>query len=397
MNLLARLQQQRPILRLVSLQFVSLAAVGIVVPYINLYLIDANFSATLIGGLSSIGAILALTITPMLNHFADRHMLHRRLFMLYMLLFALANIIFANITIPLLLILATLMFRVTIGPSITLGMQLTMTQIANRTDDILGQIRSFAALGFASASWLAGLLFAWGGYTLLFWCAAILGLLTMQVSTIFPTQSSDKEKNRPKISAKRHKGFYVLVVSQFFILMGFQNSFAFLFIHLTDNIGVATSSIGIWAAFLAGIEVPFFIATDKFLPRFPTRLAYILGAIGMSVFLFGLGMTENWLLVIFLFLIRGIMFPIFQLSSFRIVSEISHKQSVATNQAILHVTMPNLALLLSGSLFGWLFEHMGAFIFFAACAIMCLLGAIIVVIYQSALNERLSSLNTDKD
>lgn len=390
MTVLTMIKHHSPLIRLASLQFVSLATIGMVVPYINLYLIDANFSATLIGTISSVGAIFALSITPLLNHFADKNMLHRRLFMFYMVLVSLASIIFANFTLQILLIAAALLFPIAIGPSITLGMQLTITQISDRTSNILGQIRSFAALGFAVASLLAGQLFAWGGYSLLFWVCAILGFVTIQVATIFPAHSKQKQKEAPP-TTKFNKGFYILLVSQLFITMGLQNSFAFMFIHLTDSLAVATSNIGLWAAFIAGIEVPFFILMDRFLPKMQSRLAYIMGALGMTIVIFILGIIQNWVLLLPLFLLRGVMFPIFQLSSFNIVSEISQKNRVATNQAILHVTIPNIAVLFTGSAFGWLYETTGSFTFFSACAGACLIGVLIIALSRGEMTSPLDT------
>ena len=387
MTLSGLIKRHSPMLRLASLQFVSLAAIGIVIPYINLYLIEANLSATLIGTLASVGAVLALSITPWLNHLADKYLRHRLLFMFFMLLLAAGNIIFATTSIQLLLIIAALLFPVAIGPGITLGLQLTMTQIADRKDSILGQIRSFAALGFAAASFLAGRLFYWGGYSLLFWTSAILAFVTMQVATIFPAGSKVKEKHTPKVKGKRHRGFYVLLASQFFITMGLRNSFAFLFIYLADNPAIGTASIGMWAAFLAGIEVPFFVLADRFLPKVQSRLAYLIGSAGMAIFIFVFGIIQHPFLLILLFAFRGISFPIFQLSSFTIVSGISQKENVATNQAILHVTMPNIAILLTGSAFGWLYEHTGAFVFFAACALTCFIGVLVIAVFWKWLDK----------
>ncbi len=394
MTVFGLIKRHSPILRLTSLQFVSLAAIGMVAPYINLFLIEADFSATVIGTLSSVGAVLALSITPLLNHLADRYLRHRLLFMFFMLLLGIASIIFATSNIQILLIIAALIFPMTIGPGMTLGLQLTMTQIANRKDTILGQIRSFAALGFASASFLAGRLFDLGGYSLLFWTSAILAFVTIQVATIFPAGSKVKEKTVPKAKTKRHRGFYVLLASQFFITMGLRNSFAFLFVHLMDNLGVATGNIGMWAAFMAGIEVPFFILTDRFLPKVQSRLAYVIGTTGLTIFIFVMGITQSWILIVLLFMFRGIAFPIFQLSSFTMVSEISQKENVATNQAILQVTMPNIAILLTGSAFGWLYEHTGAFVFFAACALTCFIGVLVIVIYWKSLDKPLDIEST---
>ena len=148
--------------RLVALQLFSTAGLGMVYPYINLYLTEIGFSGTLIGTLASVGAILTLALTPLLNQIADRFMLHRRLLMFYFGGFALASIIFATTQSHLLVILAVLLFRVTTGPSMTLGAQLTLTQLIRSGKKIFGQMRSFSALGFAVSSAMAGQVFALG-------------------------------------------------------------------------------------------------------------------------------------------------------------------------------------------------------------------------------------------
>jgi len=381
MNKIAVVQHHSASIRLASLQFLTLAAVGMVSPYINLYLVDIGFSATLIGTLASIGAILALVLTPILNQFADKRMLHRRLFMAYLLGFVIANIIFATSHTEFIIIIAVLLTQVTISPSMTLGMQLTMTQLATRSKSMLGQIRSFAAMGFGAASLLAGQLFGVGGFPLLFWVGALFAAVSIQVATIFPAKPKVKKKiSSDEASVPRRKGFYVMLASQFFAMMGIQNSFAFLFVHLSQNLGVATGDIGIWAALIAGAEIPFFILMDSILPRVKFRQGYIFGILGMGIFVFLMGATQNLMVLVALIVFRGLMWPSIHLSSFAVVSAISHPENVATNQAILQVTVPSIAMLLTGSAFGWVFEYLGAFAFFGLCALMCVIGASIMII-----------------
>lgn len=381
MRVFAAIQHHSAALRLASLQFVSLAAVGMVAPYINLYLIEANFSGTLIGTLASIGAILALSITPLLNRVADNLRLHRRLFMIYLLGFAVANAIFATSNTRLLLIIAVLLIKVTVSPSLTLGMQLTMTQAARRSKMVLGQIRSFAAMGFSAASLLAGQLFMVGGYSLLFWAGAFFATISMQAATIFPAKSDMKETQRTTTHTARHRGFYVLIASQFFIMMGIQNSFAFMFIHFTENLGIPTGNIGLWAALLAGAEIPFFILTDSILSKLSSMRVYMGGTIGIAIFIFLLGTVQSQFFLALLIVFRAVIWPALHLSSYTIVSEISHSHNIATNQAILQVTMPSVAMLLTGSAFGWVFDHLGSFAFFALCALMCIIGVSIVAAF----------------
>ena len=343
------------------------------------FLTDQGFSGTLIGTLGSAGALLSLVLTPLFNQIADRLMLHRRLFIIYMGGFALANITFALAPHHLLLVLAVLLSRLTISPSLTLGMQLTITFLLSRGKAVLGQLRSFASLGFTLASLLAGQLFAMGGYPLLFWVAAAIALLTMLSSTIFPEGSQDKAKVEEGGKQPRNRGFYVMAASQFFVSMGTYNMYSFIFIHFNQNLDVASAHIGLWAALMGAVEFPFFFLMDAILPRFRIRVAYIIGMLGTALFALLLGVVQSTLLLAPLLILRGLVWPCYQLSSFTLVNAISHPRNAATNQAILQVTMPSIALLLTGSLFGWAYDNLGPTPFFSLNALMCAIGALIVI------------------
>ena len=365
--------------RLMALQFLSLAGIGVAWPYVNVYLTELEFSGTAIGTLGSAGAMLSLVLTPLLNQFADRRMLHRRLLMLYFFGMALASVVFATSNLHLLIIIAVVLFRVTVSPSLTLTMQLTMTHLIRSGRAVLGQIRSFASLGFAAASLLAGQLFAIGGYSLLFWVGAVFALLSIQMATVFPAQPKEKPKTDDQPKQPRNRGFYVLAASQFFISMGTYNAYAFIFIYFNQDLGVAAADIGLWAAILGAVEIPFFYLMDIILPKVRIRIAYIVSVLGIALFTIALGTVPSLPILALLLVFRGLVWPGFHLSSFQLVNAISHPSNVATNQAILQVTMPSIALLLTGSFFGWTFDNLGAGAFFVVCALACAIGVCIVI------------------
>ncbi|MCY3781080.1 MAG: MFS transporter, partial [Chloroflexi bacterium] len=325
-----------------------------------------------------VGAILSLALTPLLNQIADRLMLHRRLLMIYLGGFALSCMIVASSRNHLLVILAVLLSKVTVGPSMALGAQLTLSQLIRSGKAIFGQLRSFSALGFACASAMAGQVFALGGYSLTFSLGAVLALFSIQLSTIFPAKPREKVKAEPGPRQPRNRGIYVLAASQFFVAMCTHNAFAFLFIHLSQNLGVNISDIGIWAAILALVEFPFYYLTDALLPKVRLRVTYLFGIIGVALTMFGIGIVPNLPTLFLLFICRGLFWPAYQLSSYRLINAVSHPRNVATNQAIVQVTMPGLALLLTGSLYGWAYDHLGAGAFYAMCALAAVVGACIV-------------------
>ncbi len=366
-------------LRLMALQFLSLAGVGVAWPYVNVYLTELDFSGTAIGTLGSAGAMLSLVLTPLLNQFADRHMLHRRLLMLYFCGIALANVVFATSKLHLAIIAAVVLFRVTVSPSLTLTMQLTMTHLIRSGKAVLGQIRSFASMGFGIGSLIAGQLFAIGGYGLLFWVGAAFALLSIQMTTVFPPKPKVKPKAAAESKQPRNRGFYVLAASQFFISMGTYNAYAFIFIYFNQDLGIPSADIGLWAAILGIVEIPFFYLMDAILPKMRIRIAYIISVLGIALFTIALGAVQTLPVLALLLVFRGLVWPGFHLSSFQLVNAISHPGNAATNQALLQVTMPSISLLLTGSLFGWAFDNLGPAVFFVFCALACVTGVCIVV------------------
>jgi len=369
--------------RLNLLQFFSIAVLGMTTPFINLYLIEVGFSATLVGTLLSMGAFLQLALTPLLNTVADRQNRHRQLFLLYILIFGLANLLFANTVGVITLGIAMLLVEVSAMPSLTLGMQLMMTRLTQIGHTAVGRMRAYAALGFSLASLSAGPLFNIGGYQLLFWVGAMLCGLSAQLSSVLPTHIASKEE-QAQTAPKRKRGFYILAVSQFFTMMGIRSGHAFWLVHFSQNLGLPTGQIGLVMALVAGAEVPFFVMLDPILKRSNPRVIYIIGSMGIGLFFLSLGFATSIWWVIPMILVRGLLWPMYHLPIYLVAAQISHPRNVATNQALIQITVSSLAVLLTGSAAGWIFDNLGALPFFAACAAACAIGAVIALVgYRS--------------
>jgi PPP family 3-phenylpropionic acid transporter len=357
-----------------------------VVPFFNVYLIERGLSATMLGTLLSVGALLALLLTPLLNGLADRRGIHRRLYTTYLLAFAFANLLFMIGHSTLVLGLALLLVQVTTGPANTLGMQLTMTKLQQQGRASFGRIKSFSALGFGAASLVAGWFFSLGGYTLIFGAGGLLAGLSAQLASILPARTVNQA--RPAKLEPRRTGFYVLVVTQFFCMMGLRAGFDFLFVHFNQDLHIPMNQIGLWAALLAGIETPFFVLLDQLLKRFDARLLLVVGGVGMGFVLIGFGLVPDtgWLLV--MMVMRGFFWPLYFLPIFIVVSQASNPHNAATNQAIIQVTVPGVAALLTGSLAGWVFDNLGATALYTAAGTVCFIGASISILFFRTLRRK---------
>jgi len=360
------------------LQFISVAVMGMTTPFFSVYLVDVGMSPTMIGALLSVGAFLELILTPTLNTIADRFNVHRRLLIAYMVMFGAANLIYANTDIMWIVAIGVLLVEVSIRPSGTLAMQLTMTRIAEIRQDVVGRIRSFAPLGYSLASLTAMPLFSLGGYKLVFWAGVLLSAITIQVTNVLPANTATK--NMTSKPPKRRRGFYILALSQFFITLGIRAGFTFWLVYVSRDLGLSTAKIGLFMAFVAGVEIPFFMLLDPIMKRYNPRIIYIIGSLGMAAFFAVVGFVPNFQWLIALNIVRGMIWPMYNLPIFVVTAQISHPRNVATNQAIMNVTMPSVAMLLFGSAAGWLFDHQAAWVFFMACATACFIGAMVAIV-----------------
>lgn len=360
------------------LQFISVAVMGMTTPFFSVYLVDAGLSPTLIGTLLSVGAFLELILTPTLNTLADRFNIHRRLLIAYMVMFGAANVIYASTNVVWIVAIGVLLIESSLRPSGTLAMQLTMTRINEIRQDAVGRIRSFAPLGYSLASLTAMPLFSMGGYKLVFWAGVLLSAITIQVTNVLPANTASK--NLTSKPPKRRRGFYVLALSQFFTTLGIRAGFAFWLVYVCRDLGLSTAKIGLFMAFVAGMEIPFFMLLDPIMKRYNPRIIYIIGSLGMGAFFAVVGFVPNLFWLIILNVVRGMIWPMYNLPIFLVTAQISHPRNVATNQAIMNVTMPSIAMLLFGSVAGWIFDHQAAWVFFLACATACTIGGLIAIV-----------------
>lgn len=376
--------QEQPVKQVMAwlrvLQFLSIGALGLSTPFISLHLNDIGFSETYLGILLAIGALLEMTLIPVFLNLADRRGLHRLMYRLFIVGFAISNVLYFGSTHIAVLTVAFLLAEITIRPSVVMGGQLVLS-MQNRGVGKLGNMRFYAALGFAVAGFVANWLIGKGGFPLSFLVAGIVGLVSLVFTGVFPASITDHhEKHAP---APRRPAFKILMVGLFLVSIGLRAGFAFWFIHVRNNVGVSDDYIG-WIVALFPIgELPFFLLFDPMLKRLGGRLTFILGLGGFSLFWIGTAfITSVWWLIP-LMLIRGLVFVMYHLGTFVLIQEVSDPRNIATNQALAQITIPSLAALITSAPMGWIFENWGALPFFAICTVTGLVGtAVLVVNYR---------------
>jgi PPP family 3-phenylpropionic acid transporter len=270
------------------------------------------------------------------------------------------------------------------SPGASLLSQLTITRLKQQGRDIYGQLRAWGSLGWGVTTMFSGLLIGAGGYALLFITAASLSLLSLPFSRSLPSRTTDdnsdeKAQDTPTPPLKRQPGFYILMISWFFFYVGMSAVGGFMFVYFQHDLGANNTMIGILASVAALAEIPSMLLIDRMLRRVNIRLTLIIGMLGMAGLWVLFTLLNGTALLIPLMMVRGTFYTFQNVGSTLLVSRISHPANAATNQAISQVTVPALALLVTGPIAGWIFDHLGGPALFRTVALVTVLGVILLV------------------
>ena len=365
------------ILQLMALMFFSSMGRGLIAPYVTLYLSEIGTSGTAIGLIVAIASLIELSVSPILNNFADKHNRHRLLLVMQYITLSLGA--FALALTDHVVILAGIVILIELGKrsAVVLSLQLTMIRLEEINRNILGRVRAFNAIGFSLANLFQSILFILFGFTGMFMTAGAI-----IASSIWFTRVLPRQVTRKKVSqiAPRPRKFYWLVLIQVFVQLGVRSGFTFWLIHITDNLGVYVEDIGIIVALMALSEAPFFFLFDAISQRFNVRIIYMIGALSMSVMwvLLAIAPSAGWILLILP--LRGFGFALLNLSVMVLISRISDPQNVATNQSLLQITVPGVATLFVAPLMGWIYDHYVAWVYFGLCTLMMVVGALMMLV-----------------
>lgn len=376
--------------RVAGITFLTFAARGLTLPFINLYLVSLGFSGTEIGRLITISALVQLILPPALHAFADQTRQHRRLYRALLMGNAAASLgLVAAAGNPVLLRGAYVLRDSSDSPGASLLSQLTITWLDQRKLTIYGRLRGWGSFGWGVTTFISGRIVTIGGYPLLFVLTGFINLLLLPLVNVLPERTVERHE-RPQGNASRSLAFYILMISFFLFAFGNNAISAFSFIFFKQNLGASNDLIGIVSSVAALSEIPSMIFIDWLLRRTNIRTTLALGMLGQAILWVGYTLLSGPTFLIPLMVFRGTFFTFFNVSATLLVSRISHPTNAATNQAIAQVTVPSLAVLVAGSINGWMFDNLGPHILFMVAALMAVFAAILLLFarQQIAAQER---------
>jgi MFS transporter, PPP family, 3-phenylpropionic acid transporter len=358
------------------LSCLNFAAAALAAPYVNLYLKTSGLTATQIGWFVSLGALMELSLNPMLNSFADSHGKHRLAFQIQMGMLVLAVFILSATINPWLLGIGFLLHATNARGANEMLSQLTMSRLHEFSLRIFGKVRLWGSVGWAAMALLSMQIIAIGSYPLSFFAAAVVRLAIFPFTNALPEKTGEKQKH---FALPINKAVYVLLISQFIFFIGLNAWGQFIWIHFREGLNVAPEHLGILAAWYAITELIPLRYVDRVIERFGVRRVLITGMFLMAVEWLAYGFVPNVWWVLLLACVKAIGFTMFMVASTLMITDISHPSRAATNRALILVTMPALAMLLSSPLVGWIYDVYGHVALFSFASIMGLIACFFIL------------------
>lgn len=371
--------------RISLIMFLRFGAMGLSAPFINVYFTKLGFSAAQLGVLISISALAELILIPFLNRMADRLGQHRRLYVVMVWVISLANMGFGLVTGRWILNLLFLLNRLLGRGSMSLLMQLTLTRFDQLGKNLLARSRMWGSIGWVVATTISGFLLRLGDYPLLFVVSGLVSLpIVFLVGGALPQRTTDDADGQPTEAVPRRLGFYILSASAFMYFLGLSGMAAFVWIFIED-LGVPSDQLGNYAAFFAVCELLPMLFMDKIIDRLGAWAVFSMGMVGMATvwLTYSFIVNPHWILA--LQLVRGMAFTMYTIGITVMVARTSAPANVATNQAIIQVTMPGLATLLISPILGWIYDDVGSDWMWRLCALFAFIGAAILVMNRRRL------------
>lgn len=354
--------------------FFYFSLLSIFISFLPVYLTYRGVTPAQIGLMVGIGSFIGILSQPFWGMISDRYKTIKRIILLTLgMSVAVGLTLFSSDHISALYLLVGAMYFFLL-PTDPLTESLNY-RIAEQHQISFGSIRTFGAIGYASASLIIGWTVDQLGMGRLSWLFLGYGALAFAVCLIMP----DAPASSKKLSITELKRFFFYPRTlQFFLLVliaatPHRTNDSFLGVYV-QSLGGSTGDVG-EAWFLAAVsEVAFFAISARLLRRWSEiKLIMIATALyAVRFFLCAIAPSPEW--VIWLQLTQGVTFVIFYTATIQYLYRMIPEEWKATGQTVLAVLFFGISGIIGSIAGGWVFQQMSGAALYAAMG-FCSLAA----------------------
>ena len=345
---------------------------------ISIYLLDKGFKASEVSLVVSTSFLTSMIFQPVIGMFSDRYDVKKVNFVLFTLA-GIGGLAF---------MFASSLITITIGYSFVLtlinGTNPVMEKIASSSPYQYGKIRIWGTIGYATGSWLAGMIYQLISPSAIFICfiitmiLCIIGLLGTQT----PSELGQNNEEKTKTSTLFHnyKYLYYLIIAAIF--QGITNMANTYIPAMFQNDGLKVSLVPTILSFAVLCEAPLVLFSHKFMDKLTNKRLLII-AYSMITIQFLCYALNVWLplKVIITLITKHPSGMLFIMINLKIVSTLVPKEHQITALAFVQ-TLRNLSSIIFQNIAGQILDISSYQILFALSLIVIVVGFVLVILFK---------------
>lgn len=345
---------------------------------ISIYLLDKGFKASEVSLVVSTSFLTSMIFQPVIGMFSDRYDVKKVNFVLFTLA-GIGGLAF---------MFASSLITITIGYSFVLtlinGTNPVMEKIASSSPYQYGKIRIWGTMGYATGSWLAGMIYQLISPSAIFICfiitmiLCIIGLLGTQT----PSELGQNNEEKTKTSTLFHnyKYLYYLIIAAIF--QGITNMANTYIPAMFQNDGLKVSLVSTILSFAVLCEAPLVLFSHKFMDKLTNKRLLII-AYSMITIQFLCYALNVWLplKVIITLITKHPSGMLFIMINLKIVSTLVPKEHQITALAFVQ-TLRNLSSIIFQNIAGQILDISSYQILFALSLIIIVVGFVLVILFK---------------
>ena len=345
---------------------------------ISVYLLDKDFKASEVSLVVSTSFLTSMIFQPVIGMFSDRYDVKKVNFVLFTLA-GIGGLAF---------MFASSLITITIGYSFVLtlinGTNPVMEKIASSSPYQYGKIRIWGTIGYATGSWLAGMIYQLISPSAIFICfiitmiLCIIGLLGTQT----PSELGQNNEEKTKTSTLFHnyKYLYYLIIAAIF--QGITNMANTYIPAMFQNDGLKVSLVSTILSFAVLCEAPLVLFSHKFMDKLTNKRLLII-AYSMITIKFLCYALNVWLplKVIITLITKHPSGMLFIMINLKIVSTLVPKEHQITALAFVQ-TLRNLSSIIFQNIAGQILDISSYQILFALSLIVIVVSFVLVILFK---------------
>lgn len=345
---------------------------------ISVYLLGKGFKASEVSLVVSTSFLTSMIFQPVIGMFSDRYDVKKVNFVLFTLA-GIGGLAF---------MFADSLITITIGYSFVLtlinGTNPVMEKIASSSPYQYGKIRIWGTIGYATGSWLAGMIYQLISPSAIFICfiitmiLCIIGLLGTQT----PSELGQNNEEKTKTSTLFHnyKYLYYLIIAAIF--QGITNMANTYIPAMFQNDCLKVSLVSTILSFAVLCEAPLVLFSHKFMDKLTNKRLLII-AYSMITIQFLCYALNVWLplKVIITLITKHPSGMLFIMINLKIVSTLVPKEHQITALAFVQ-TLRNLSSIIFQNIAGQILDISSYQILFALSLIVIVVSFVLVILFK---------------